>query len=303
MKPLQTTYPLTRCDELASSQHGVISRGQALNYGVTRHGIQGLLETRRWIRVLPGVYRLAGAPETWRQRLVASLLWAGKEAAISDTSAAALLRLDGFHPGTVEISVTRALKSPMPWLVVHHVKAFGEADVMKLDGIRVTTPARIVVDLAGRLEQSALLDLVDDCLRRRFFSVTRLRWQVRQIRSKPGLRSLKKILENPVVPDSVLERRLLSLIRLGGLPKPELQHVIRDGKVFLARVDFCYPDRRVVIEADGKWFHYGDSAFEKDRPRRNALESFGWRVLHFTWRDLIERPEMVVATLARALAD
>ena len=217
MKPLYAANPRSRCDEVASRQHGVISRGQALDSGMSRHSIERLLKAGSWIRVLPAVYRLAGAPETWFQRLIAALLWAGEEAALSHSTSAALLELDGFHRETIEVSIIKGLRSPEPWLVVHRVKAFGVADVTEVDGIRVTSPARTVVDLAGQLDQSGLLDLIDDCIRRKLFSITRLRWQVRQTGKKPGLRSLKKILKNPVVPDSVLERRLLTVLKKAGL--------------------------------------------------------------------------------------
>ena len=37
----------------------------------------------------------------------------------------------------------------------------------------------------------------------------------------------------------------------GGLPKPELQHEVRDGHRLVAIVDFAFPALKIAIEADG----------------------------------------------------
>lgn len=39
-----------------------------------------------------------------------------------------------------------------------------------------------------------------------------------------------------------------------------------------------------------------------DRARQNYLILNGWRVLRFTWLDLFERPERVIAEIRRAIS-
>ena len=41
--------------------------------------------------------------------------------------------------------------------------------------------------------------------------------------------------------------------------------------------------------------------FRRDRVRQNRLVAAGWTVVRFTWRDLTERPDYVIATVAAVL--
>lgn len=294
--------PHTECDSVASNQHGLISRDQAIAYGMTNNTIHYATATGRWIKILPGVYRLAAVAQTWQQEVMAAVVWAGDGAVASHESAAAVLGLDNFKPDKIEISTPRSIRPNGLPIVVHRVKRFGTADRTVHRGIPITSPARLVIDLAGELDLPALVRVIDDCLRRRYFTFIRLRWQVKQAGKKPGVRNLRRVLENPVVPHSVLERKMVELLDSANLPKPAMQLRIKENANLIGQVDFSYPNRKLVIETDGRWFHFGDERFEEDRQRRNALESRGWRVLNFTWRDLIERPDQVVADIARALA-
>ena len=57
------------------------------------------------------------------------------------------------------------------------------------------------------------------------------------------------------------------------------------GGRFLGRVDFAWPEHRVVLEYDGFW-HAENRQFLRDRRRLNGLVSDGWTVLHATAADL-----------------
>ena len=59
--------------------------------------------------------------------------------------------------------------------------------------------------------------------------------------------------------DSYLERRFLGLVRTAGLPKPTCQVVHRvDGKR-IARVDFQFPDTKIIVEVSGRLGHVIDT--------------------------------------------
>jgi very-short-patch-repair endonuclease len=63
--------------------------------------------------------------------------------------------------------------------------------------------------------------------------------------------------------------------------------------------DFAFPEHEVVIEVDGFAFHSDPVAFRKDRARQNQIALLGWTVLRFTWFDLTEQPERVIAEIRR----
>ena len=85
----------------------------------------------------------------------------------------------------------------------------------------------------------------------------------------------------------------------GGLPAAVPQFEVRADGVFLARVDFAYPEQRLAIEYDGLW-HAEPGQFARDRRRLNRLFSAGWRVVFVTAADL-HRPDEVVRRIAEAL--
>jgi very-short-patch-repair endonuclease len=96
--------------------------------------------------------------------------------------------------------------------------------------------------------------------------------------------------------ESHFERRLLRALKKARLPLPLCQMVIGD-----ARVDFAYPDHRVMIEADGYRWHNGRAAWERDRLRVSELAAQGWRVLLVTWLQLKYRPDEIIDRIRRAL--
>src|SRR5438105_15953793 len=91
----------------AAANHGLLLLEWLLSIGVTRREVDRRLHDGVWIAVHPGVYRVAGAPITWEQRLHAACLAAGTDAAVSHRAALAWWGLDGGRPGAVEIAVPR----------------------------------------------------------------------------------------------------------------------------------------------------------------------------------------------------
>ena len=67
-------------------------------------------------------------------------------------------------------------------------------------------------------------------------------------------------------------------------------------------VDIAFPEDRVAIEIDGWAFHTDHAAFQKDRRRQNALALNGWQVLRFTWLDVTEHPQRVLADIRAAVS-
>lgn len=62
-------------------------------------------------------------------------------------------------------------------------------------------------------------------------------------------------------------------------------------------VDVVFREAKVAIEVDGWAFHSDQEAFQSDRERQNHIGLRGWQVLRFTWLDLTEYPDKVMATI------
>jgi very-short-patch-repair endonuclease len=86
-----------------------------------------------------------------------------------------------------------------------------------------------------------------------------------------------------------------------GLPLPELQYKILSEGRPVTRVDFAWPDQKVILEMDGYKYHSGHQQWESDRNRRNELTILGWRILHGTWVEARRNPQRLLTRVATAL--
>src|SRR6478672_6482496 len=92
---------------LARTQYGAFSRDQAIGKGLTEKQVQQRVDSRRWARVLPAVYRHAGTPPTEHLMLTAALLWSGERAVITGVSGARLWGVTDIEPVCASIIVPR----------------------------------------------------------------------------------------------------------------------------------------------------------------------------------------------------
>jgi very-short-patch-repair endonuclease len=58
-----------------------------------------------------------------------------------------------------------------------------------------------------------------------------------------------------------------------------------------------YREQGLVAEVDGRDVHTTKRAFHTDRRRDQRLMLLGWRVVRFTWRQVMFEPAYVAATL------
>jgi very-short-patch-repair endonuclease len=256
------------------------------------------------------VFAFAGAPDSWEQSVMAACLAAGKEAVASHRSAARIWRLLEAGDDIVEISVPRE-RNPQPRKVtVHRIADLVPAHTTVRRHLPVTNPLRTIVDLAAVLPEDEVEDAIDSGLAwPSLFSIAAIESMRGEVacRGRAGAGVLAAILEEralgDAVSDSKLESRMAKLLKRAGLPAAVFHFVVSTpGGVFLAEVDFAYPDLRLAVEVDGFGVHGTPRAMAKDLVRQNGLVPYGWHVLRFTWRQVVREPEMVARTIAGALA-
>lgn len=309
-EPDLTRKPLGRrlaC--LAATQHGVFTKAQALDAGATETLIKRRCASGQWERLHPRVFRIAGSPPTWRQSLIAACFAWGDGVVVSHRAAAALWRLPGFEPGFVELIVPRGRRrTHSHGIVAHRLPMLPIADISLVEEIPVTAVARTLIDIAAIAAPDILEEAMDDALRRGLVSLPRLRWRLSELgrSGRPGIVVMRALLaareSSSAVPGSVFETRLLRILLEAGIPKPTLQHPIRDGRRTVAVVDFAFPAAQLAIEADGYRWHSGRARWEHDLARRNILTSLGWRVVHITWTDLTSNSPEMINRIRRVLA-
>ena len=279
---------------LAAPNHGVFLTADALSLGITKQGLSRRCAKGVIRRLHTGVYAMTSVQPSAKQLLFAACRWGGAGSAASHRSAAALWGLDGFDLDTIEIWTPRRLQSGR---VRARVGAIPISDLTEIDAIPVTRIERTLIDLAATEDIDKLEDALDSALRRRLTSLNRLRLKVRAAEGRRGIGKLRGLLderdERGRPSASRFETRLNRLLISSGLPAMR-EFKIWDGGEFVARVDFCFPDGKLIVEADGFRWHSGRRAWQRDRERRNQLTAMGWRVIQATWDDLTRHPEGLI---------
>jgi very-short-patch-repair endonuclease len=191
-------------------------------------------------------------------------------------------------------------------VIFHESRQLPDSQVKVLKGLPVTTLERTLFDLAGTGRAKRADRATDNALVKRLTTTERL-WEVwaeLAAPNRPGTTELRRILlkraPGYVAKESVLEHRFSELLEPTDLERPEWQ-VNLGGEEWVGRVDAYFRRARLVVELDGRVGHVGDLDRARDRARDNELMADGWRVLRFTWDDLVSRPAWVLSTLRRAL--
>ena len=299
-----------RCAEIARVQFGLIARFQALQY-LSAAAIKRRCSSGRWHQVLPGVYALSGAPQSDARRIMAAVLWARGRAetrARSCASHGTAARLWGIGGAgqTVHVISPRPLKNRDEEIVIHRVE-LEEIDITAVQGIPVTTVARTLFDLGATHSLKEVESALEAALRKGLVSLPRLRWQVDRSAGcgRRGSSTLRRLLEERtrgyIPSESELELRLFRILKQARLPLPTRQNVIKHQGRFIARVDYAYPSRQLVIEVHG-WKHHGAKGrWQADLARGNLVMLSGARTLEFTWHDVTREQGEVASLVRRAL--
>lgn len=232
-------------------------------------------------------------------RETAAVLACGSRAVLSHRSAAGVWELDDLPAGTVEVTVPGACRRSRKGIAIHSAR-LDPVDVATRAGLPVTTPSRLVLDLASRLETRALERLVNEVGVRRLATLAQIRAALDRGGTRSGvahLRGLLDRLDGPRLLRSEAEARMLDLIRRSDLPIPAT-----NARLGRHEVDFLWRAQRLAAEVDGFAFHSSRQAFERDRIRDADLQAAGYRVVRITWRRIVDEPEATVAQLAVLLA-
>lgn len=296
---------------------------QLLAEGMTARGIRAAVSDGSLVRVRRGLYlaqEQPGTPE--HRRLLAAALPLLQDAVVSHQSAAVLHGLhlpDGPGECLHVIQPRRTRGGGQRRGIMHsHVVRLQPADVVLVDGVRVTSRSRTVVDLARSLPFDDAVIVMDAALhdsrhpgRENVAERAALEAAVTRAGRVAGIAQARAVL---AVADgraeSPLETRSRLLMWREQLPTPEIQYVVLDalGHV-LARLDFAWPEQQVYGECDGivkyttllKPGQGSRDVLIREKQRDNDLADLGWRQVRWLDRDL-QRPTVLTRRIRKALS-
>jgi len=291
----------------AAAQGGVFTRADAESCGYTLDQVRQRLDTSRWRALRRGIYTTC---ELWPTDDevppvsvdAAACLLVAADAVVSDATAATLhgIALLGRQPRWIRLTRPRAqggdcyAKRLTVWPA-----ALPAAHVTRAGDLRVTSPARTVIDLARRRGFRDGVVAADSALHQGLTDAAELSSVVRDCTRWPGIVTARAAV---AFADAAAESALESLSRImfveQDLPMPSLQE-----RVGAYRVDFLW-DGRVVGEADGakKYDGSNPAALLDEKRRQEALEDLGLVVVRWGWDDVVRRPAVTAARIRRALA-
>ena len=286
--------------EIAARQHGVVSRRQLREAGLSRGVIEHRLLKGTLQPLHRGVYR-TGPTTPEYQAEAAALLACGDEAVLTHRTAAGIL---GIIPRPrpeepVHVSGRRTLRGPRSGVRIHRVGQLPPEEVECRLGLAVAAAPRTILDLAAYLGPYDLERALARAERQDLLTLDEVRVVAGRYPGRPGRGKLQALLEDiaePALTRSPPELLLLKKIRKAGVPLPRT-----NARIAGMEVDFLFPDHALVVEVDGYAFHRQRPAFENDRSRDAALASRGITVMRFTWRQLTREPDRVLAALCMAL--
>ena len=293
---------------LAAEQGGAFARWQVLAHGGDDKLIERRCSAGSWIRVRPGVYVVAGLPPSRTTELWAAWLEVGPHAIRSHECAAEAWGLGPVETGRFVFITHHGDHHKIRDVRVHQLKDLRTHHTTSLEGLPTTTPSRTVVDLAAVVSFERLKRIVENGAIERITTDDEIAVVLHEI-ARPGKRGVKKLLRvlalrapGDPVSDSELERLLLTALRDAGLPQPvpQFSHPGRDpGR---GRVDFAYPEARVVLEADGRRWHQRIADIKRDRARDNEAARAGWLTMRFMHEELRSDPHDVGLSVVETLA-
>lgn len=290
-----------RIDRIAHPQCGAFNLDQVRAAGGTDQAAAHRVELGRWFRLGPAVLALAASKGTFERQCWAAVL-GEPVAAVGGFSAAVLRSFRGFTPGRPEIVVPPSGNARSPLARVHRYDA---AAVSTVRGLRVTTAAQTVFDLAPRITVDRLEATVDDLLLTGRLTMDELeeRLAVYETSRRAGLPVLRSVIGDrrvdaltPAV--SELERRGDRILRrLRGRPRVLTEVSFPWLQGGFGRVDRYLPDDAILVEFDSRRWHARLADFDKDRWRDNQAIAAGVAPLRFTWLHVTRRPAEVLAII------
>ena len=278
-------------------QGNVATRDDLLRLGIHSGQLTRIVRMGSLVRLFPGILTLSGTQDDPLVRLRGALLAVGGDVVASHASAGWVQGLLDRPPAIIHVAAVGSHRRRIPGVSVHRVS--GALPSLSYRGVRCTTPARTLLDLAA-ISTSAQINLyVDRALEAGLVRVCDLA-QDRGRRGRAALeRSLRELGHLGAPGASVLESEMHRLVNRYRLPVPKIQ--VETGPNGRYRVDCRYEEERLTVELYGYTWHHSPEQMQHDLERQRQLTLQGETVLIFTWADVTRQPERLAREIRAAL--
>jgi hypothetical protein len=289
--------------ELAAEQRGILTAAQLAHGGIRKDVSAFRVAQGRWKRPYRAVYAAFSGELDREAALWAAVLCAGPGAMLSHQTAAELARLTDEQSPLIHVTIPAQRRiAPVPGVVLHRRTAADDVrhPVLLPPQTRIEETVLDLAGAAGTLDSA--VGWVTRGLGRRLTTAGKLGDAMR-LRARMRWRAELAELLTPEFAGvhSPLEYRYhRDVERPHGLPAGTRQARFQAGSRSGYR-DRSYDAYLTVVELDGSLAHTADQRW-RDIRRDNAAAAGGLITLRYGWLDVTERPCLVAAEVAAALA-
>lgn len=275
---------------------------EAAALGVTR---RMLTDRPHFRRVFREVWVHNSVADTLGLRFAAAALMLPGEAVVCELTAAWLYGADVRRADDLDIHVAfpkGRRRRPRTGLVVSQ-ETLGADDVVRVRGVRVTTPTRTAFDCLRLLAGVERLVVADALTHLGRTTVHALRVYFAGQHRLRNVRVAEQLLDQiEPLSESPMETRLRIDLVAWGLPRPVAQLEVRTPSgTLVGRLDLAWPDVMVAVEYDGAAWH--DGHVTRDERRRARLRALGWWVIVVRAEDYRSRRDQVAAEVFAAIRE
>ncbi len=287
--------------ELARGQHGVVAGWQLAELGLSANAACKRVASGRLHRVHRGVFAVGHALLTQRGRFMAAVLACGPEAWASHYCSGVLWELGLGARRLIDVTTRSARGRARAGIRAHTSSTLTDEDVDVIDGIPCTTLARTLLDIAEDGTRREVERALDRAEHARILDIRAIDDVLSSSNGRRGAKLLCAVLEEHRVGSTLtrnqLEEAFLKTARDADRPPDAVNEWIAFPDGGGAEADFLWHAQRLIVEADGRDPHTTRKAFESDRLRDQRLMLLGWRVVRFTWHQVMFDSRTVAATL------
>lgn len=301
---------------MSTEQVALYRRPELLAAGFTDDELARMRRQGALTSLRPGVYLAGPEPPDidgrHRLQVRAAMTGLAPGTVVSHASAALLHGLPIWRIPVTRVQVTRPRRSGGrcdPGLHMRTARLARE-DIITVRGIRTTSVARTVVDVARTTPPESGVVTADAALALGAVTCAGLAAVLARCKGWPGCPKARRVITfADGRSESVGESRSRLAIASAGLPEPVPQWEVRTaGGRRIARVDFGWPEHGVVGEFDGRikygrklrGAHNTSEVLFAEKQREDDLRAQGLTVIRWTWDDLADFA-LVAARLHRAL--
>jgi hypothetical protein len=281
---------IARAATIARLQHGVVTREQLLDAGISSSTIKRWRDKALLHDVHPGVYRLGHRARSTEANYVAATLAGGDGVALCGFAAAYVFEALRREPPAPEITGPTDLR--IRGVMTRRLARLTPEDVRTYRGIPLTSPARTMVDLAGRASLDTLAEIAHHLGVRHHLKAEDVFAAMAQRGRVNGAANLRGIYEgDAVILLSRLEKKFVRLLRSANLPLPQTN---RPAGSFY--VDCRWPG--LTVELLGYRYHSSRHAWTRDQHRAREAYARGDDFRAYTWDDVHLTPDVVLTELS-----